>query len=164
MRLFTLMGLITCRPYSNRLCHRRSCVMRDLIGAIATTLFGLSLFIVGGRLVVYDYLLTTGGETASAEIIEVGSVHRSSGGYVDYVKYRFTDPEGRVRYGQSSGYSGQVGETILIHYSPRLPGVHRVSSEGGGLGYRWRWAFVAIGVLFLFGGGRWLLMIRAGRS
>jgi hypothetical protein len=138
--------------------------MRDVMGAVAAALFGLGLLIVGGRLVAYDYLLTAGGETTSAEIIEVGSVPHSSGGYVDYLKYRFTDPDGTVRYGQSSGYSGQVGDTILIHYSRRFTAVHRVSSEGGGLGYRWRWAFVAIGALFLFGGARWLLMIRAGRS
>lgn len=138
--------------------------MRDLMGAVAATLLGLGLLIVGGRLIAYDDLLATGGEMASAEIIEVGSVHRSSGGNVNYLKYRFTDPEGTVRYGQSRGYSGQIGDTILIHYSRRFPGVHRVSSESGGLGYRWRWAFVAIGILFLFGGGRWLLMIRASRS
>jgi len=136
--------------------------MRDAIGAVAATLFGLGVLIVGGRLVAYDHLLTAGGETVSAEIVEVGSVPRSSGGYVDYLKYRFTDPEGTVRSGQSSGYSGQVGETVLIRYSRRFPGVHRVSGEGAGLGYRWRWAFVAIGALFVYGGGRWLRRIRAG--
>jgi hypothetical protein len=134
--------------------------MRDLIGAVATALFGLGLLIVGTRLVAYDYLLTTGGNMVSAEIVKVGSVRRSSGGYVDYLKYRFTDPEGNVRHGQSSGYSGQVGDTILVQYSRQFPGVHRVSGEGHGLGYGWRWALVAIGGLFLFGGGRWLVMIR----
>jgi len=138
--------------------------MRDLIGAIAAFLLGLGLLIVGGRLVAYEYLLNTDGETALAEIIEVGSVRHSSGGYVDYLKYRFTDPVGTVRLGQSSGYSGQVGDTILIHFSKRFPAVHRVSSEGSGLGYRWRWALVVIGALLLFGGGRWLLMVRSGRS
>ena len=83
---------------------------------------------------------------------------------MDYLKYRFTDPDGTVRQGQPSGYAGQVGDTILIHYSRRFPAVHRVTSEGDGLGYRWRWALVAIGALFLFGGIRWLLIIRRGRS
>jgi hypothetical protein len=138
--------------------------MRDLIGALTATLFGLALLILGGRLVAYEYLLTTGGETALAEITETGSVRRSSGGYVDYVRYRFTDSAGTIRNGQASGYSGQVGETILVEYSGRFPGVHRVSGEGNGLGYRWRWALVAIGAVFVFGGVRWLLMLRADRS
>lgn len=138
--------------------------MRELIGALTATLFGLTLSIVGGRLVAYEYLLTTGGKTALAEITETGSVRHSSGGYVDYIHYRFTDPAGRVRNGQSTGYSGQVGETILVNYSERFPAVHRVSGEGSGLGYRWRWALVAIGAVFIFGGGRWLLLLRTGRS
>lgn len=138
--------------------------MRDLIGAWTASLFGLALLIVGVRLVAYEYLLTTGGETALAEITETGSVRRSSGGYVDYVRYRFTDPAGKIRSGQASGYSEQVGETILVKYSERFPAVHRVSGEGSGLGYHGRWALIGIGAVFLFGGGRWLLMLQAGRS
>lgn len=61
--------------------------MRDVIGAVAATLLGLGGLIVGGRLVAYDHLLTAGGETISAEMVEVGSVPRSSGGYVDYLKH-----------------------------------------------------------------------------
>ncbi|MEQ8262287.1 DUF3592 domain-containing protein [Pseudohaliea sp.] len=138
--------------------------MRDWIGALAATLFGLGLAVVGGRLVVYDELLENGGETVVAEITASGSVRRSSGGYVDYIRYWFTDPKGRVRSGQSSGYAGQVGETILVRYASRFPGIHRVSGEGAGLGYRWRWVLVAIGLLFLFAGVRWLLLLRAGRD
>ena len=138
--------------------------MRELIGAFTASFFGLALLILGGRLAAYEYLLTTGGETALAEITETGSVRRSSGEYLDYVRYRFTDPAGTIRSVQASGYSGQVGETILVKYSERFPAVHRASGEGGGLGYHWRWALVGIGAVFVFGGGRWLLMLRAGRS
>jgi hypothetical protein len=138
--------------------------VRELIGGVTATLFGLALLILGGRLVAYDYLLTTGGETALAKIPEAGSVRQPSGGCVDYVRYRFTHPTGTIRGGQASGYSGQIGETIQVKYSRRFPGVHRVSSEGGGIGYSWRWVFVAIGAVFVFGAGRWLLMFRADRS
>ena len=78
--------------------------MRELIGALTASLCGLPLFILDGRLVAYKYLLTTGGETALAEITETGAVRRSSGGYVDYVRYRFRDPAGKIRNG--GGCSG----------------------------------------------------------
>ena len=138
--------------------------MREWIGASVATLFGLALLVVGGRLVVYEHLLTREGRTVPAEITEAGSVRHSSGGYVDYVRYRFADPGGQVHHGQASGYSGATGETILVQYASRFPAVHRVSGEGRNTGYRWRWAFVGIGAVFLVAGGRWLLNLRAGRT
>jgi hypothetical protein len=135
--------------------------VRELIGAVAATLFGLGLLIVGGRLIVYQHLLTTEGEAALAQITEVQTVRRSSGGYVNAVHYRFTDRDGITRIGWASGYSGQPGDTIRVEYSRRFPAVHRVSGQGGGLGYGWRWALLAVGAVFLFGGGRWLWRLRA---
>jgi hypothetical protein len=54
--------------------------------------------------------------------------------------------------GQSSGYSGAIGETILLEYSPDLPFLHRVSGEGQNKGYQWRWFIFGAGVLFFTAG------------
>jgi len=131
--------------------------------AFAVTLFGLGLLTVGGRLVVYEYLLAADGKTALAEITDTGSVRRSAGGYVDFVRYRFVDRTGTTRSGSANGYTGTIGETILVEYSAAIPAIHRVSGAGTGPGYAWRWALVAAGSVFVFGGGRWLLMLRAPR-
>jgi hypothetical protein len=138
--------------------------MRDVLSALGVTLFGLGLLLVGGRLVAYHHLLATGGQDVLAEITDVGSVRNSTGGYVDYVRYRFTDHGGTVRRGRASGYSGRVGETLRVRYAPGFPAVHRVSGSGGRLDVRVRWAILAAGAVFLFGGVRWLATLRASRA
>ncbi len=130
------------------------------LGALATFLFGILLSVIGGRLILYDQLLTVHGRDVIGEIIDTGSVRHSSGGYVDFIRYRFKDAAGEIHSGQSSGYSGTIGETIRLEYSPVLPFVHRVSGEGENMGYRWRWAFLGVGLLFAVAGMRWFLHTR----
>jgi hypothetical protein len=130
------------------------------LGALATFLFGILLTVIGGRLILYDQLLTVHGREVIGEITDTGSTRRSSGGYVDFIRYRFRDASGEIHSGQSSGYSGTVGETIRLEYSPAFPFVHRVSGEGENTGYRWRWALLGIGLLFAVAGMHWFLHTR----
>ncbi len=132
-----------------------------MMGSAAFVLFGLVLLVIGGRLIVYDLLLSGGsGEKIIGEITDAGSVHRSSGGYVNYIRYRFQDASGDFHTGQSSGYSGKAGETILLEYSPTFPFIHRVSGEGKNRGYRFRWPIAAAGLLFAIAGIHWFLYTR----
>ena len=96
-------------------------------------------------------------EKAVGVVTESGSVRRDSGGYVNYIKYSFTDKDGIRRGGTSTGYSGNKGEEILIEYSPAFPFIHRVSGEGKKAAYRWKWPIAAIGLLFFAAGIHWLL-------
>jgi len=129
-------------------------------GAIAFFLFGLILAVIGGRLIVYQYMLTEHGETIIGAITKTGRTRHSSGGHVNYIRYRFRDGEGRVHTGQSSGYSGEVGEDILLEYAPALPLIHRVAGEGRKKGYAWRWVIFGFGLLLTVAGFHWFANTR----
>jgi len=125
------------------------------IGSIAFFLFGLTLAVIGGRLIFYQYLLSTHGRKVVGEITEAGTFHRSSGVNSGFIKYSFIDSSGRYRSGRSSGYSGEVGETVLLEYVPSYPFVHRVSGEGNRISYRWRWMICISGCIFGMAGIHW---------
>jgi hypothetical protein len=101
------------------------------------------------------------------EIIDTGSVRSSGGGSVDFIQYKFTDGAGGFHTGQSSGYTGKIGETIRITYSPAYPFIHRVAGEGRKTGYQWRWAIFGAGLFFAVAGLHWFFhtrgRIRLGR-
>lgn len=118
-------------------------------------MFGLTLVVIGGRLIVYQYLLSTHGHKVAGEIIGTGTVYRTSGGNVDYIRYRFTDSSGVTRSGLSSGYSGDVGETVLLEYALNFPFVHRISGEGNHISYRLRWVICIAGCIFGMAGIHW---------
>jgi len=132
----------------------------DLLGCFACVLFGLTLTIIGGRLIVYHYVLGTQGLRITGEIIKSGSVRRSSGGYVNFVRYQFRDDSGTLRTGQSSGYSGEIAENILLEYAPKLPFIHRVAGEGKTPGYTWKWAIFGFGILLTAAGIQWFVNTR----
>ena len=131
-----------------------------MIGGIAFFLFGMLLLIIGGRLILYQHLLTTRGQKVIGSIFDSGSVQRSSGGYVPFIRYRFRDGTGSFHSGQSSGYSGDIGETILLEYFPAFPFIHRVSGEGKNKGYKWRGFILGAGFLFSIAGIHWFLHTR----
>lgn len=136
---------------------------RERLGSWGLVLFALLLLGIGGRMVAYEHLLTYDGQDVLAQVVDTGSVLHQSGGYVNYIEYRFTDAEGVVRDGRSSGYSGTVGETVRVQYSRRFPFVHRLSGAENKPGYEWRWWIVAAGGLSLLGGIHSLLYLRHRR-
>jgi len=125
------------------------------LGSSAFFLFGMLLLIIGGRLILYQHLLISHGHKITGTIIDSGSVRSSSGGTVNYIRYQFSDDAGKVHAGQSSRYSGVIGETVLIEYSPIYPFIHRLSGEGRNAGYTWRWAVFCAGLLFSMAGIYW---------
>lgn len=135
----------------------------QLVGALVAAIFGLGLLAVGGRLVVYDYLLAEPARV-SGVVVSSGTTRRSSGSSVNFVRYSFVDPSGGTHTGSSSGYSGSQGEPILLEYSPRFPSVHRVAGEGKGSGYQWRWFISGLGLLFLIAGAHWWWSIRSDQA
>lgn len=139
----------------------RSKAKYDMVGVIICILFGFALTLIGARLIFYHHFLEVRGQKVVGRITDSGSVKHSSGGYVNYIRYSFNDASGELHTGQSSGYSGEFGETILLEYSPDLPFLHRVSGEGQNKGYRWRWFILGAGVLFLIAGIHWWLHTRA---
>jgi len=126
-------------------------------GAGAFVLFGLTLIIIGTRFIVYQYLFSMHGQKVVGEVTATGTVHNSSGVNVDYIRYGFKDSSGKSHTGQSSGYSGVVGESVLLEYVPPYSFVHRVAGEGKGASYRWRWAIFFSGCLFCTAGFHWLI-------
>ncbi|HNQ79403.1 MAG TPA: DUF3592 domain-containing protein [Acidobacteriota bacterium] len=139
---------------SRQLLHSRT---YELTGSLLFIMVGLIFLTIGMRHVVYQHLLSGKAEKAVGVVTESGSVRRDSGGYVNYIKYSFTDKDGIRRGGTSTGYSGNKGEEILIEYSPAFPFIHRVSGEGKKAAYRWKWPIAAIGLLFFAAGIHWLL-------
>ncbi|MBD3222322.1 DUF3592 domain-containing protein [bacterium] len=129
---------------------------KSLLGPLTAILLGLVLLVVGGRLVLYQRLLAHDAAIALAEVVETGSVRRSSGGTVGFITYRFQDADGDAHGGRSTGYTGEVGETVRVEYSRRFPSIHRLGGEGDRLGTRWRWVFVGVGLMFTVAGVRWL--------
>lgn len=127
---------------------RLSKTQSQLIGAIIAGVIGLGLLIVGGRLIVYDYLLTE-PVTISALVIDSGRLNMSRGSNTNFVRYQFIDQFGETQGGLSSGYSEQKGGNILIEYSPRFPSIHRIAGEGKTSGYQWRWFIAGCGLFFL---------------
>lgn len=123
-----------------------------MIGSTICILFGVALSLVGARLIIYNHFLEVRGQKVIGRITDSGSMKHSSGGYVNYIRYSFNDTSGELHTGQSSGYSGEIGETILLEYSPGLPFLHRVSGEDQNKGYRWRWFIFGAGVLFFTAG------------
>lgn len=88
------------------------------IGGLAFFLFGMIFFIIGERLIMYQFLLISHGDEITGEIIDSGSVRGSFGGYVNYIRYQFKDDAGNVHTGQISGYSGEPGATIILKFLP----------------------------------------------
>lgn len=129
-------------------------------GSLAFVLFGMTLAVIGGRLIVYQHILTKHGETIIGEIIKTGRTHRSTGGYVNFIHYQFRDAAGTLHTGQSSGYTGEVGEDILLEYAPAFPFIHRVAGEGRNKGYAWRWAILGFGLLLTAAGIHWFVNTR----
>ncbi|RJP88919.1 MAG: DUF3592 domain-containing protein [Desulfobacteraceae bacterium] len=134
---------------------RKSKIRYVALGSAAFFLFGMGLLIIGGRLALYQYLLTGQGQKVIGVVTETGSVQRTSGGWVDYIRYRFQDASGNFHTGLSSNYSGVTGESVLLEYSPSYPFIHRVSGEGKRAGYTWRWAMCGAGLLFCMAGIHW---------
>ena len=132
-----------------------------MAGGIICILFGLTLSVIGARLVFYQHFLEVRGQKVIGKITDTGTVRHSSGGYVNYIRYSFNDNSGKMHNGQSSGYSGKIGETILLEYSPDFPFIHRVSGEGRNKGYQWRWFILGAGLLFSIAGIHWFLHTRA---
>jgi hypothetical protein len=85
-----------------------------MIGSIICILFGFVLSLIGARLIFYNHFLEVHGQKVVGRITDSGSVKHSSGGYVNYIRYRFNDTSGELHTGQSSGYSGEIGETNLL--------------------------------------------------
>ena len=94
---------------------RLSEAQSQFVGAIVAVIFGLGLFVAGGRLIVYDHMLAK-PVRVSGLIINSGQTRSSHGGNVSFVRYQFVDQFGKARVGVSSGYSGRDGEHILIEY------------------------------------------------
>ncbi|NJK60070.1 MAG: hypothetical protein HC918_07330 [Oscillatoriales cyanobacterium SM2_1_8] len=126
----------------------------QLLGALVAAIFGLGLFTVGGRLIIYEHLLTDPAKTTGS-IVSSGSTRSSRGGYVSYVRYKFLDHSGIYHSGIGNGYSGKTGELILIEYSSRFPYIHRVAGEGKNTGYEWRWYIFCTGIFFFIVGVHW---------
>lgn len=126
-----------------------------LLGAILFAAFGIVLAGIGGRLVVYDHLLGDRAESVLATITGTGTTRSSSGHSSRYIRYRFVDAAGTERKGLTSGYSGVVGETVRVEYARGLSRIHRVAGSARMPGYRWRWAILGGGLLFLVAGTHW---------
>lgn len=131
-----------------------------VLGSIAFFCFGLVLFFIGGRFIVYHYLFSEYGTKVIGEVTYVGTSHRPTGGTVDFIRYRFSDSRGNFHSGESSGYSGVVGETVLLEYVPDYPFISRVAGEGKNTAYGWRWAIFSAGLLFSFAGIHWIISTR----
>jgi hypothetical protein len=126
----------------------------QLVGAIVAAIFGLGLFVVGGRLVIYEYMLAEPVQV-SGSIIDSGQTRSSRGGNINFIRYEFIDQHGKTQIGTSSGYSGKNGGNILVEYCPHFPSIHRVAGEGNTSGYEWRWPITGFGLFFLFVGIHW---------
>ncbi len=135
---------------------------RQFIDAIVAAMFGLGLFIVGSRLLFYDYMLAEPVKV-SGSVVNSGQIRSSRGSNINFVRYEFVDQFGQIRIGTSSGYSGKNGENILVEYCSRFPSIHRVAGEGKTSGYEWRWHIAGFGLLFLVAGINWWWSIRIGR-
>ncbi|OYY74964.1 MAG: hypothetical protein B7Y40_03175 [Gammaproteobacteria bacterium 28-57-27] len=101
----------------------------QFVGAIVAAIFGIGLFVVGGRLIVYEYMLAE-PVTVSGLIVDSGNTRSSHGGNINFIRYEFVDQLGKTRLGTSSGYSGKKGDNILLEYCSRFPSIHRVAGEG----------------------------------
>jgi hypothetical protein len=142
---------------------RLSHIQSQLVGAIAAGIFGLGLFVVGGRLIIYDYMLAEPVKVLGL-VIDSGRTLTSRSGNASYVRYQFIDAFGMTRSGTSSGYSEMKGGDILVEYSPRFPSIHRVAGEGDTSGYQWRWFIAGFGLFFLVVGLHWGWSIRKRKS
>ncbi len=133
---------------------RLSKIQSQLVGAITMGIFGLGLFVAGGRLIIYEHMLTEPIKV-SGLVISSGRTLVSRSGNANFVRYQFIDQFGETQTGTSSGYSGEKGGAILIEHSPRFPSIHRVAGEGNTSGYQWRWFIAGFGFFFLVVGLHW---------
>jgi len=141
---------------------RQNKLQSQFIGAIVATMVGLGLSVIGGRLIVYEYMLAEPVKV-SGSIISSGQTRSSRSGNVNFIRYAFVDQFNTTRIGTSSGYSGTNGENIQVEYSSRFPSIHRVAGEGRTIGYVWRWPIAGFGLFLLVAGVHWLWSIWKGR-
>lgn len=141
---------------------RLSKTRSQLVGALAAATLGFGLFLIGGRLVVYEHLLAEPVKVGGS-IVDSGQTRSSHGGNVNFIRYEFVDKFGETRDGTSSRYSGQKGESIQVEYSARFPSIHRVAGEGKMSRYEWRWPVAGFGLFIHFAGVHWWRGLRRDR-
>lgn len=129
-------------------------------GYAGMVLFGLVLVGFGMQPLLRDALLEAHGVQTLATVVNAGSVPSSGGSRVGFIRYAFKDSEGATHDGQSSGYSGTVGESVLIEYAPSLPFIHRLVGEDRRLTAGWRWAISGFGALLAVAGIHGLTVLR----
>jgi len=122
--------------------------------------FGLLFFAIGLGLAGSNAAFERWGEDVIGTVTDTGSTPGVDG--ANYVAYGFTDPDGVERSGRSSGYSGTVGETILIEYLSTWPSWNRVAGAGKRPA-KWQWAICGFGGLFALIGVQWGFAIRNRR-
>jgi|GEM_PF-5695120 len=126
-----------------------------IFGAWLFLAFGCLLALIGGYFSLRELIFGYESRQVSAEITASGTFSRSQGIDTDYIRYRFLDTSGQEQHGESTGYRGDIGESVLVEYSPPLPWVHRVAGEGSRLAYRWCWLIFGAGLLFVLAGWHW---------
>ena len=129
------------------------------LGLAGMLAFGLVLAGFGLHPVLRDALLDAHGVQIVAAVIDAGSVASSGGTRVGFIRYTFKDAEGTSHEGQSSGYSGIVGESVLVEYAPSFPFVHRLVGEDRRLPAGWRWAIAGFGLLLGVAGIHGLIVL-----
>ncbi len=116
---------------------------------VAACVFGLLFAGIGGGLLLLNRLYRTEGRMAHAVVTQAGySSGRSS---VSWLTYRFRLPDGREIGGRQSGYTVRPGDTILVEYLPRLPGLNRVAGAGD-QGQRYLLPITLAGAVFVLAG------------
>ena len=122
-------------------------------------LFGLVMAGLGLQPVLRDGVLEAQGVETLATIVDTGSVPSSGGSRVRFIRYQFRDAQGTTHEGQSSGYAGAVGESVLVEYASAYPFVHRLAGEDRRLAPGWRWGITGFGLLLGLAGVHGLVVL-----
>lgn len=130
------------------------------LGYAGMLAFGLVLVGFGLQPLIRDVLIEAHGVQTVATVVDAGSVPSSGGSRVGFIRYEFKDADGAPHAGQSSGYSGTVGESVLVEYAPSFPFVHRLVGEDRRLAKGWHWGMAGFGLLLLMAGTHSLIVLR----
>jgi len=133
------------------------------LGYTGMLAFGLLLTGFGLHPVMRDAVLDADGVQTLASVVDAGSVRSSGASRVGFIRYEFRDAEGTPHEGQSSGYSGTVGDAVLVEYAPAFPFVHRLVGEDRRLTPGWRWGIAGFGLLLVLASIHGLSVLRRTR-
>ena len=125
--------------------------MKRFYGPIAFILVGGIFAFIPGLKIYRNYQFQGGSEKVIATITSSGRTTGSSS--TRYVDYKFT--VGGISFsGNTSGYGGAKGETILVEYVTSSPSVNRVAGSGK-RNKKWLWPIFGFGLFFAFVGTHW---------